>query len=217
MKREKIQAVIFDLGGTLVDTQRALLAAMCGAIDEVGLPCPPEARVRANLGWHEPLLMRGLVPKEHEARATRAMLARLGPELEGAGPIEGAEAALLRLRERGLRLAVASGFARGTLDGILSRLGWEHLFEATVSADDITRPRPAPDLLLEAARRLNLPPAECLAVGDSLYDVEAAGACAMAFAGVLTGAQAAELAARLPEGAALASVAELPGSPLLAD
>ncbi|MFH0809785.1 MAG: HAD family hydrolase [Pseudomonadota bacterium] len=204
------RAIIFDLGGTLVDTQAPLLVAMRAAIRELGLPAPAEAAMRANLGWHEPLLMRGLVPRDQEARAAEIMTARMRRELRQARPIAGAEAVLLRLRSLGFRLALASGFARETIEGIIQPLGWRLLFEVIVSADDVARPRPAPDLLLAAVGRLCLPRAACLAVGDALYDLRSAAACGMPFAGVLTGAQAADLADVLPRGRALRSVAELP-------
>jgi phosphoglycolate phosphatase len=211
----RIRGVIFDLGGTLVETQGALLAAMRETIAALGLPPPEEARLRANLGWSEPLLLRDLVPQELEAAATAELITRMRPALaQKTRPIAGAEAALTRLQVAGLRLALVSGFSRATLEAILTPLGWDSLFEAVVSGDDVARPRPAPDLLLAAAESLGLSPAACLAVGDSLYDLESAQGCGMPFAGVLSGAQAKELAERL-EGRALASVAELPGSPLL--
>jgi len=211
----KIQGVIFDVGGTLVDTQAALLAAMRDTIADFGLPQPDDALLRANLGWSEPLLLRGLVPRELEERATLDLVCRMREELEQAPAIAGVQEALERLRGRGMRLAAASGFARPTLRSILARLAWEPYFEAVVSGDDVARPRPSPDLLIEAAGRLGLPVPACLAVGDSVFDLQSAQACGMPFAGVLSGAQAAELAALLPPGEALPSVAALPDSPLL--
>lgn len=209
------QAVIFDLGGTLVQTQDVLLTAMRETLAACGLPQPGEARLAANLGWSEPLLLRGLVPPEAEAAATSRLLPLMRRSLAEAPAIAGAGEALQRLAAQGLRLALVSGFFRATLEAILAPLGWEHLFSATVAGDEVASPRPAPDLLLAAAARLSLPPSACLAVGDSLFDLASAAACGMPFAAVLTGAQAADLARRLPAGRRLPSVAELPASALL--
>jgi HAD superfamily hydrolase (TIGR01509 family) len=216
--QRRFRAVVFDLGGTLVDTQGALMAAMRQTIGEFGLPCPDGAALRANLGWAEPLLLRGLVPPGVEERATGRLIVSMRANLAQARPIAGAQAALAALREMGLSLALVSGFSRPTLEGIINPLGWgRKIFAAVVSGDDAPRPRPAPDLLLAAAGRLCLPASACLAVGDSLYDLRSAAACGMAFAGVLSGAQAGELATLLPEGHALASVADLPHSFLLTE
>ena len=88
----------------------------------------------------------------------------------------------VRLMERvpdGTRLAVATGSRRMEVDRILTRLRLLSRFRAIVTAEDYARAKPAPDPFLAAARRLDLPPASCLVIEDSLAGITAARAAGM--------------------------------------
>jgi beta-phosphoglucomutase family hydrolase len=76
-------------------------------------------------------------------------------------------------------LAVASGGTRHAIDTVLRHLGIRDLFHAVVTSEDVTRPKPAPDIFLEAARRLGVPPAWCVAYEDTDLGLEAIRAAGM--------------------------------------
>lgn len=92
---------------------------------------------------------------------------------------------LTGLTNRGLRLALCTGRGRPSTDLLLAALDLGGRFEATVAGEEVPRPKPEPDGVLETARRLGLPPAQILYVGDSIKDVDAglaAGAVTIAAA-----------------------------------
>ncbi|MGW2031021.1 HAD family hydrolase [Streptomyces sp. NPDC001811] len=93
---------------------------------------------------------------------------------------------LTRLADRGVRLAVASSADRGWVLRWLGHYGLTELFDTLVCGDDVPHRKPAPDVYTEAARRLGVPAARCLAVEDSLTGVTAARAAGMRVAAVPT-------------------------------
>ncbi len=174
------RAVLFDFDGTLADSFAAITASTNHTRERYGLPPLPEADVRRRVGYGLDNLMAELVPtapaaeavvvyREHHA-ATMLSGTRLFPEVADT---------LAELRRRGYRLAVCSNkraeFTRALVDG----LGVGGLFEAVLGPDDVGVPKPDPAMLLEAARRLGVTPAESLYVGDMAVDVEAGQAAGM--------------------------------------
>jgi HAD superfamily hydrolase (TIGR01509 family) len=83
------------------------------------------------------------------------------------------------LHAAGKPLAVASGGHREDVTKTLRLIGVEALFPVVVTADDVARAKPAPDLFLAAARRLGVPPENCCVLEDSELGIEAAKACGM--------------------------------------
>jgi HAD superfamily hydrolase (TIGR01509 family) len=92
--------------------------------------------------------------------------------------IDGAVDAVRRLAAD-FQLAVASSSNRPLIDEVLSVTGLGDVFEATVSSEEVARGKPAPDVYLEAARRLGVRPASCAAVEDSGNGLRSAKAAAM--------------------------------------
>lgn len=81
---------------------------------------------------------------------------------------------LVRLREAGLTLGVATNKARRPTLSVLEKWKVAGLFSVVLTSEEVPAPKPAPDLLLEAARRLGVAPASCAMVGDSMNDALAA-------------------------------------------
>jgi HAD superfamily hydrolase (TIGR01509 family) len=82
-------------------------------------------------------------------------------------------------RAHGVACAVASSSARRLVEATLGRFSLRACFEAVVSGDCVAAPKPAPDIFLEAARRLGAPPSACLVLEDSLSGVKGARAAGM--------------------------------------
>ncbi|MBD0349504.1 MAG: HAD family phosphatase, partial [Thermoleophilia bacterium] len=94
-------------------------------------------------------------------------------------PFDDAIATARQLDARGIPVAIASSSPRERLDRTLRAAGLEELFHVTVAGDEVERGKPAPDLFLAAARRLGVPPEDCVAVEDSPPGVESALAAGM--------------------------------------
>jgi HAD superfamily hydrolase (TIGR01509 family) len=96
-----------------------------------------------------------------------------------AEPLPGVRELLGELRRRGIPIGLASASLRQWVDATLSGLGLQDAFDATVSASEVHRSKPAPDLYLAAAERLGVPPERCLAVEDTASGIAAAKAAGM--------------------------------------
>ena len=174
----EIVAVVFDMDGVLVDTEHLWDEVREELTGEWGGRYTPEAQ-EAMMGmssheWsrylHETVGLRES-PETINAEVVRRMLARYELELP---VVPGAGEAVRRLADDGYRLAVASSSNRELIDAVLRRLELAALFEATVSSEEVGRGKPAPDVYLEAARRLDVPASRCAAVEDSASGIRAA-------------------------------------------
>jgi beta-phosphoglucomutase-like phosphatase (HAD superfamily) len=96
---------------------------------------------------------------------------------------------------KGVPRALASSSARRLVEATLARFGVRERFDAVVTGDCVAHPKPAPDIFLEAARRLGVPPDGCLVLEDSLAGVRAARAAGMRVIAVPEGAVSAEMTA----------------------
>jgi phosphoglycolate phosphatase len=120
----------------------------------------------------------------------------------------GVEAMLGALRERGHRLAVATGKSRRGLERALDASGLRDCFDASRCADE-SIPKPHPAMLHELLQALAAPPAQALMIGDTSHDLEMAAAAGVDAVAVCYGAHAAEGLRALQPRACLDSVAEL--------
>jgi len=179
-----IQGVIFDCDGVLFESRQANLAfynAVLPHFDEP--PVSGDDAVRAHL-CHTAASTQVFASLlgEERARDALAMAASLDfrqfiPFME---PEPGMRDALARLAEF-YPLAVATNRGRSILN-ILEHFDLKRFFRAVITSKDVERPKPAPDMLQEAARRLQLVPSQLLFVGDSELDQAAARSAGMPFA-----------------------------------
>ena len=95
---------------------------------------------------------------------------RVSDEVE---PMPFAVETFAALRERGVAIALDTGFDRSTLDAILERLGWRDTFDFTVTSDEVANGRPAPDMIHAAMKALGVEDASLVGkAGDSVSDIE---------------------------------------------
>jgi HAD superfamily hydrolase (TIGR01509 family) len=178
-----IGAVVFDLDGVLIDSEqvwdgvREELAKERGGHwhagaqrDMMGMSSPEwSAYMHDRIGLADS-------PQEINRVVVERMLA-----LYAAGPpwIPGALEAVARLAA-GVRLGLASSSNRELIDAVLAAGRISGLFAASVSSEEVARGKPAPDVYLEAAARLGVDPAACVAVEDSHNGIRSAKAAGMA-------------------------------------
>jgi len=172
-----IRAVVFDLDGVLLDSERLWDQAR------------REVTIQHNGHWRADATaaMLGMSSVEW----SRYMRDNLGVDLppdqivdlvvadlleryrRGLPLLPGAIAAVRRIGQR-WPLALASSAGRPVIDTVLAIAGLQHEFQATVSSEEVPRGKPAPDVYLEATRRLGQPPGACAAVEDSANGIRSA-------------------------------------------
>jgi HAD superfamily hydrolase (TIGR01509 family) len=177
-----IEAVVFDLDGVLVDTEELWDEARRQLVEERGGRWREEAQ-RAMMGmssheWSRYVHEELGVPDPPERIS--AEVARRLEELyrERLPLIPGALEAVRRLAAR-WPLAIASSSNRPLIDLFLELTGTAGLFRATVSSEEVEHGKPAPDVYIEAARRLDVDPARCAALEDSENGIRSAAAAGM--------------------------------------
>jgi HAD superfamily hydrolase (TIGR01509 family) len=174
-----IRAVIFDVDGTLVDSNDAHARAWVDALAEAGYQVPFE-RIRPLIGMGGdkvlPLLA-GLSSDDAKGKRIAERRDAIFAEryLPQARPLPGAHDLLRRLYTEGFRLAVASSSKKDLLERLLKLVGAEDVFEVMTSSDDVDSSKPDPDVVHVALERLREPVADVVMIGDTPYDVEAAG------------------------------------------
>jgi HAD superfamily hydrolase (TIGR01509 family) len=177
-----IAAVVLDLDGVLVDSEQVWDATRRELVDERGGVWRDDA-TRAMMGmssleWsrymHDELGV-DLEP----AAISAAVVAKLEQLYRGELPLlPGAREAVRALATR-WPLGLASSSNREIIDLVLELAGLADAFTATVSSEEVPRGKPAPDVYLEAARRLEVAPGDCAAVEDSTNGLRAAAAAGM--------------------------------------
>jgi HAD superfamily hydrolase (TIGR01509 family) len=177
-----IDAVIFDLDGVLLDSEAAWRDAKRDLVEEWGGAWKDEAS-RAMLGMSAPewsAYMRDELrvdrdPREIDADVVRRLLAGYHERLP---LLRGAREAVERLAAR-WPLGLASSSNLEVIEVVMESGGFAPFFEAWVSSEEVARGKPAPDVFLEAARRLGADPARTAAIEDSHNGILSARAAGM--------------------------------------
>lgn len=185
---KQIQAVIFDMDGTLIDSEPIYTLSDCALV--------------ASYGGH-------MTPKEHDAFIGTGSRGFLRYIKEKYGVPDSEESMLRRYKEsyfalargritvfpemvrylkelnaRGIKTAVASGSSLEVIEVMMTETGLTQYLDILVSSDEVTHCKPAPDVFLEAARRLCVPAEACAVVEDSLTGMKAAQAAGMVLVAV---------------------------------
>jgi len=177
-----IEAVAFDLDGVLIQSEEVWDAVREAYVRERGGRYDDDVQ-RAMMGmssteWSRYLHEAAGIPDEPDeinAEVVRLMLAAYRDHLP---LIPGAVEAVRRLAAR-FPLGLASSSNRELIDTVLEVAGLAQYFTATVSSEEVARGKPAPDVYLEAARRLDVAPERCAAVEDSHGGIRSAKSAGM--------------------------------------
>jgi len=176
------EAVVFDMDGLLIDSEEVWDAVREQLVRERGGRYDAEIQ-RAMMGMSSPEWSQYLhdvaglpeEPDEINAAVVRRMLAAFREHLP---LVPGAADAVRRLAAR-FPLGLASSSNRELIDEVLDVSGLASCFAATVSSEEVARGKPAPDVYLEAARRLDVAPQRCTAVEDSHGGIRSAKSAGM--------------------------------------
>lgn len=178
-----VAAVIFDLDGVIVDSEiwwheeRTAWAAARGL---TWTEADTRALMGANTaGWARIMRERLGLAEADDRIIGDSIVARVAERYaEGAPVIDGAVETVRRIAAR-WPAAIASSAHRLVIDAALASTGLGATISVVVSSDEVAHGKPAPDVYLEAARRLGVAPAECLVVEDSINGLRAGKAAGM--------------------------------------
>jgi beta-phosphoglucomutase-like phosphatase (HAD superfamily) len=181
MKTEMLKGIIFDCDGTLADTMPLHWRAWQSVARRYRLHFPedrfyslggvPSRDILKMLGEEQGVALDHLaVAREKEAEYL--------PLIAQVEPIN-MVVKVARDNFGRIPMAVASGGTRGIIEQVLEHLGIRHLFAAVVTSEDVVNQKPAPDIFLEAARRIGSPPEFCRAYEDTDLGMQAIRAAGM--------------------------------------
>lgn len=193
------RALLFDMDGLMVDSEplwfeveREFARARGGDwTEELGTACIGKGLANTLRVMNESFGFP--VDLERDAAAIVELFVARVAELELK---TGFDELLGEARARGVPRALASSSARRLVEATLARFGLRQRFDAVVTGDCVAHPKPAPDIFLEAARRLGAAPGDCVVLEDSLAGVRAARAAGMRVIAVPEGAPSPEMTAQ---------------------
>jgi len=169
-------AVLFDVDGTLVDSNYLHVAAWVQAFAAVGHPVDAW-RLHASIGMDSGQLLGRLLGSDAEALGEPASAIHQAAYAETAHllrPLPGARELITVLAELGVAIVLATSAPEDELALLRSVLGIDQLITATTNADDVDTAKPEPDLVHIAIQRSGALPDRVVFVGDSVWDMEAA-------------------------------------------
>ena len=172
----KIQAIIFDLDGTLIDSSEGVVEAVNYSLAKMGEPTQPAERIKSYIGYPLAVMYPDFTDAalselyEHfQAKASETVVS-------STVALPGADETLYTMHDLGYRLAIASTKIRSHIDGVVEKFGWSGLLDACSGGDEVQHVKPAPDIFHLTLDRLGVTASDAIVVGDTINDVLAAQA-----------------------------------------
>lgn len=170
-------AVLFDVDGTLIDSNGAHATAWCRALREHGIAVDLDD-VRHLIGMGSDKLLDRLAAVREDSNRARVFTRRkkeiFGTLLRELRPTPGARALVEALRAHGITLVIATSADDQEMDALLAQAGLDDLFPRRTSSDDAEHSKPDPDIVEAALRKAGTDPSRTVMIGDTPYDIEAA-------------------------------------------
>jgi HAD superfamily hydrolase (TIGR01662 family) len=192
-----IKAMMFDLDGTLIDSIPTYFQLMETILETVGLPPAPKALVAefmtAGLEALEKMIPEMMMDRKDELIQECILVGRkLSWNMfnDTVQLFDGARELFSLLAARNILIGVVTSTQRHVIERKLAPLARNNIkdkLDVVIAIEDAPERKPAPDPLIECARRLSVPPEKCVYVGDSHVDIQAGNAAGMMTIGVLTG------------------------------
>ncbi|MCU0341575.1 MAG: phosphonatase-like hydrolase [Spirosomaceae bacterium] len=198
-----LQLVVFDMAGTAIDEQNAVYKAIHQALEEAGYDCSLELVLEIAAGKEKRQAITDVLTHLIDDEPFDTMIDAIHEDFKQkldvvyasgiARAMPDAVEVFEALRQKNIKVALNTGYSREVATLLMGQLGWSvpQIVDALVTASDVTRGRPNPDMILEAMRLVGVSDPKAVAkIGDSAIDIEEGhnAGCGLV-AGVLTGAQ----------------------------
>jgi HAD superfamily hydrolase (TIGR01509 family) len=175
---KRLMAVLFDVDGTLVDSNDAHAAAWVKAFWEYGLTVDATA-VRKSIGMGGDKLMPAVSGIKEDSPLGQLIARRRAEifkreQLPRLKPFDGAKALVAAIKDRGCTAIAASSAKESELKPLLEIAGVDALMDGKTSSDDADESKPDPDIIVAALQRAHADRSEAILIGDTPYDIEAA-------------------------------------------
>jgi HAD superfamily hydrolase (TIGR01509 family) len=185
-----IQAVLFDIDGTLIDSNELHVTAWVQAFSEGGHDID-RATIHSQIGKGGDNLVPALLPglplaaqkglSEAQGRLFKQLF------LHRAQPFPSARELLERVHRDGRKIVLASSASKAELDHYVQLMDIQGIVDGGTSIDDVSASKPAPDIFAVALERAGVEPDQAIAVGDTPYDANAAAKSGIRTVGLLSG------------------------------
>ena len=182
-----VRLVVLDVDGTLMDTNYLHTEAWARAFEEVGHRVP-RVRLHKEVGKGAGLLIGEFVDDEETQEKIQGLHSEIYGELQEHGhPLPGAKELISSLKERGYEVWFVTSAKDEELEHHMQELEAEDSVDGVVNSSSVENPKPAPDIFEETLRRAGATAEETVAVGDAVWDIEAARETGIRTVAVLSG------------------------------
>lgn len=175
-------AVLFDIDGTLVDSNFLHVDAWNAAFTDLGLAVP-SWKIQESIGADSSELLDRLIGDESDevkSQASDRQSEHFEPLMERLQVLPGARELVRAIAERGVRVVLATSAPQHELDALLKLLDLDDLLYAVTSSEDVEKAKPAPDIISVALQKAGVDASDAIMVGDAVWDVSAAGKAGVA-------------------------------------
>jgi HAD superfamily hydrolase (TIGR01509 family) len=182
-----VKLVVLDVDGTLMDTNYLHTEAWARAFEEVGHRVP-RVELHKQIGKGSELLIREFVEDEEKVAKIKELHSEIYGELQRHGhPLPGAKELIPSLKERGYAVWFVTSAEDEELEHHMTALDAEDHIDGVVNSSAVENSKPAPDIFELTLEQAGASPDETVAVGDAIWDIEAADGAGIQTVAVLTG------------------------------
>ena len=220
-KKMEVDAVLFDLDGTLLDSIWIYYEIVDIVFEKLKLPPVPkerfvEAAKDGDFEWDYVLPDDMKADKDEIIKAATDLIYEIYPEMfeKKLRIVPGADSILEDIFSNGMKIGIVTSTPEEGMSykrQILNNTGMDKLIEVVITADDVQHKKPAGEPLVICSKKLGIVSEKCVYVGDSRIDIKAGKAAGMKTIGVLTGFDNHDALEREKPDAVIRSVADLPG------
>jgi len=185
-----LQGIVFDVDGTLVDSNYVHVRCWREALFQAGHDIP-SFRIHHAIGKPSGKLLAALLGPNHDTATDADLIAAhetlYGQQQRDVRRLPGARALLFECARRGLAVALASSASQREATALRRAIDADSAIAVMTTADDVASGKPDPDPITVALREISVDPANAIFVGDSVWDALAAQRVPIRFVGVSTG------------------------------
>lgn len=178
----KLSAAIFDLDGTIVDSREQWTKSFLAVLKDLGKSVtgdPIAHGVSIVDNWRNLISKYQVKTDKNPEELKNLTYEYYVKQLPEVGLIEGSVDFIRDLKNEGVKIGLATGCEWWVVEKVFDYLGLNDLFDATVTGEEPINLKPSPDPLLVAADKLGISPEDCLMIGDTEADIEAARSVGM--------------------------------------